>query len=117
MGYEELFDGEMHHMAPGEWPGWMPAYVKVREVVPIQGWAANALEGKEVGMVVVEGAEVPLHWSGEEGWSAMAVMLQEVCRVLGGGTLCVQEVVRDDDWNIVRKMHIFQWKGEEVPGL
>lgn len=117
MGYEELFDGEVHHLAPGDWPGWVVPYVRVREMVPVEGWASTSAEGKEVGMVVVEGNEIPLHWAGEDGWSAMSIMLQELCAVLGGGCTVVQEVSRDDKWNVTRKMHIFHWKGQEVPGL
>jgi hypothetical protein len=127
MSYSDLFSGEEVWLGPDCDPGWISPYLKVLHTVEMEVQPElDILDSPITNLVVDRDARLEAVWGIEKGWSAMAVMLQNIGELLsicdpeahGVNLLEVEQlVVRNDDWTIKSTHYRVFWKGAEVDGI
>lgn len=121
MDYSELFDGEENWLGEGDW---VQPDLRILHVVEneVQG-RLTPLETASTNLVPSPDRVAALTWGVEGGWSAFAVMMQQIGELLspGGDNQLVAEehVVRDDKWAVKSKHYKVWWKGspDDVEGI
>ena len=125
MSYSDLFNGEEHWLGLEFEPGWTLPDLRVKAVVKneVQG-KLSELESESTNIVPDGDAKIGATWAVEEGWSAFAVMAQQIGELLsptGENELeAEQHVVRDErTWKVLSTHYKVLWKGspDDVEGI
>jgi hypothetical protein len=126
MTYSDLFDGEEHWLDLNEDPGWTKPYMRVTDAVVCEPQPKGSGEwDPELINLVSVPVDFPVEtsWGIEDGWSAFAVMIQQIGQLLspyGDNQLeATQMNTRDErTWQVTSTYYRVFWKGEErVDGI
>jgi len=119
MSYSDLFDGEEHWLGLDCVPGWRKPYMQVTDSVDLDPQPPKGNLESPLTNVVTTPVSLPKEtaWGVEDGWSAFAVMMQELGSLLSPGgenyLSAEQHVVRDEKTWAVKSTHYkVIWKGD-----